>query len=245
MKPPKRVLVADDDRTIADHLQGMIRHLEPSWEVLDVVADGPALLKAVEEQMPDVLLLDIHMPGHEGINEDMLSTLGELSYQPSTIVVSGDPTRGVEAFDKSVVDYLIKPVTPARLRRALQRVNYAPPPGVTESPDDEGPANRWISALRGTDIVIVDPSDIVYLQAERKHTRIVLKEGEALLKQGISEVARSLNERYFVRIHRSTIVNVRHIDFVRRDEFGRMRVHFAHRREKPIVSRPFEMHFRG
>ena len=84
-----------------------------------------------------------------------------------------------------------------------------------------------------------------YLQAERKYTVAFLSDGQALMRFGISDVEAKLDMSAFVRIHRSTIVNVKRIDFLRRDEMGRLRVHMKGRTESLIVSRTFEHAFKG
>jgi len=212
MSRSTRVIVAEDDPDQAKRLQIMLEELEPAWEVVQTVKDWPTLLSSVEESIPHVVFLDIHMPGnHEKVK---LEALKSLSYQPTVIVTTGDPTFALEAFEISVTDYLVKPITLSRLEQATAKAkrnvqkNFRA--GVSAAAESDG-RRRWLTASRGPDSVIVAPEDVIFLQAERKYTRLLTKDQEAVLRMGISDVEKLLDERVFVRIHRSTIVNVRHI----------------------------------
>lgn len=244
-----KILIAEDNPLIAQALEGMVRTLHPEWELMGTASDNRALQWSIETGMPDVILLDLHMPKGAAGSLGSMHVLGRLSYQPAVIVVTGDPSQALAAFDHAVIDYLVKPVTPARLRRALSRAAQSlleadPQPRHRTLPAN-GEARTWLSAQRGDDILIVQPADILYLQADRRNTRVMLADGEAVLRCGISEIERGLTHWYLLRVHRGTIVNLQHVERVRRDECGRLRIHLIGCADRPVVSRPFEAHFRN
>lgn len=245
MNRPCKVLIADDDPLISSALAAMVRDLEPHWKLLPTAHDHASLIRIIESEIPDILLLDLHMPSDERSSGDSLRALETLSHRPAVIVITGDPTRALAAYENSVIDYLVKPVPPARLRRALQRASHSLE--VVTHPTVAGAttARPWLSAHRGDDIVIVRPEEIIYLQADRRNTRVMLADGEAILRCGISEIERGLTQWYLLRIHRGTIVNLQHVKYVRRDELGRLRIHLIGSADRLVVSRPFEVHFRS
>jgi len=253
-----RVVVAEDDKQQARQLVATLAKLQPSWTVAATPSDLSSLLAAIETTVPHVLLMDIHMPQdmragkHVETEKGVLGALRQLAYQPAVILVTADPNLALEAFELSVLDYLVKPVKLPRLRQALERARDFVHSSFQQAYTEEAASGNarskglsWITASRGLDSVLVLPEEVVYVQAERKYTRLMLRDGEALVRVGISELETLLDERIFLRIHRSTIVNVRHIQLVRRDEFGRLRIHLSNRPEKLSISKPFESRFKA
>lgn len=230
----------------------MVRQLRGGWLVQNLVHDRDQLLTALEEVVPDVLLLDLHMPERASHSQSILQSVRSTVVPPIVILITGDPTKALEAYESEVADYVVKPVRPARLAQALDRAEQmlfarrAGRAGLDNaSAAPSSASNHWLSGVRGRDIVLIDPANIIYLQAERKYTVAFLSDGQALMRFGISDVESKLDMGAFLRIHRSTIVNVRRIDFLRRDEMGRLRVHMKGRSESLIVSRTFEHTFKG
>lgn len=249
---PIRAVIAEDDKQQAEGIAVMLRQLRPNWQVQNLVHDRDQLIRSLEEVVPDVLLLDLHMPDPSPHPQDILALVRSTAVPPTVVLITGDPTKALEAYESDVADYVVKPVRPVRLAQALGRAEellYArrggrmgsgpAPSGTSASP------GSWLSGLRGRDIVLIDPDNIIYLQAERKYTIAYLSDGQALMRFGISDVEARLDMSSFVRIHRSTIVNIKRMDFLRRDEMGRLRVHMKGRTESLIVSRTFEQTFKG
>ncbi len=249
---PIRAVIAEDDLNQAEGLATVVRQLRPSWLVQNLVHDRDQLVRALEEVVPDVLLLDLHMPERSSNPQTILQVVRSAVVPPIVILITGDPTKALEAYESDVVDYVVKPVRPARLAQAMDRAEemfYARRAGraglVNASQPNSQVSNTWLNRVRGRDMVLIDPANIIYLQAERKYTMVFLSEGQALMRFGISDVEAKLDMNSFLRIHRSTIVNVKRIDFLRRDEMGRLRVHMKGRTESLVVSRTFEHTFKG
>ena len=244
-----RAVIAEDDKQQAEGITVMLRQLRPNWQIQNLVHDRDQLLRSLEDVVPDVLLLDLHMPDPSPHPQDILELVRSSVVPPIVVLITGDPSKALEAYERDVADYVMKPVRPVRLAQALGRAEellYARR-GAGPAPGSSGASSpgSWLSGLRGRDIVLIDPDNITYLQAERKYTIAYLSDGQALMRFGISDVEAKLDMSSFVRIHRSTIVNIKRIDFLRRDEMGRLRVHMKGRTESLIVSRTFEQTFKG
>lgn len=240
-----QVVIADDDAEQADNLKALVARLRPSWHVLPIALSVDELKRALDEQVPDILLLDLHMPGL-GHGGNTLDVVRSDSSSPVVVLITGDPTYALQAYERAVGDYVVKPVRPARLEQALCRVESMLGHRAESAVKGAGTpaAVSWIAGARGRDVVFINPRDIVYLQAERKYTIAVLEEGQVLLRRGITEIEAVLDGEKFVRIHRSTIVNIGRADFLRRDEMGRLRLHLKSRPDSLIVSRSFESVFK-
>lgn len=194
-----RILIADDDRLSADLLRAHCLRLDPTAE-LTHAADGTralALLRGSEAW--DLLLLDLHMPGMDG--HSLLEAIGE---QVAVIIVTGDPDFALDAYRYHVRDYLVKPVTFERFAsawRALGRANVRAvlPPGNS------------VFVRSGSDIVQVDLDEVRYVKSESNYVRFVLGDRDVMSLMNMKDLETKL-PRSFVRVHRSYIVNLRHIE---------------------------------
>lgn len=240
-----RLAIADDDEQQASALCALVERLRPTWKVLPPAGNAEQLRATLNELVPDILLLDLHMPGFDGYSNSLEGIQSVVS-NLVTILITGDPTFALEAYERAASDYLVKPVRPSRLDQALRRAetmlfarNWA-----SSSVQTKYEKVAWIPGSRGRDVVLINPDDIVYLQAERKYTTAILEGTQVLLRKGIADVEALLDKSKFLRIHRSTIVNVSYVEFLRRDEMGRLRTHLRNRPENLIVSRSFEQIFK-
>jgi DNA-binding LytR/AlgR family response regulator len=248
-----RAAIAEDDTNQAEGIASLLSQLRPSWQVQALVHDRAHLSMALEEVVPDILLLDLHMPEQPPHPKDVLDIVKASPFPPVVILITGDPSKALQAYESAVADYIVKPVRPARLAQALERaegVLYAKHgrqtgATTTVTKGSAAPQFQWLSGSRGRDVVMIEPTDIIYLQADRKYTTAVLADGHVLMRDGISDIEAKLDTNTFMRIHRSTIINVKRIDFLRRDEMGRLRIHMKGRPEGLIVSRTFEYVFKG
>ena len=246
-----RAVIAEDDVEQAEGVAALLCQLRPTWSIQALVHSRAAMVKALEEFVPDVLLLDLHIPEETPNQPGVLGMVAASAICPVVILVTGDPTRALEAYDFNAADYVVKPVRPARLAQALSRAENllsSMPRRHSRAPLVAQPSLpvQWISGVRGRDIVMIQPVDIVYLRAEHKYTHAHLADGTSvLIRWGIAEIDAKLDASTFIRIHRSTIVNIKHIDFLRRDELGRLRMFMRERSGSLAVSRGFEHVFKG
>ncbi|MDB5819310.1 MAG: response regulator transcription factor [Rhizobacter sp.] len=237
-----RVVIAEDDSAQLDQLVKMVSELKSSWRIVATAQDARTVLQAVDDHAPDLLILDIHLPDASGLDWAKALPSGL-----DVIFVTGDPDFAVQAFESAAVDYVLKPLSPRRLKMALDRVQAQPrrPSNGADTAFTGSPSElTWITAARGHDTLVVAINDIFYLQSDQKYTRIVTATADALVRTGISELQKRLNPSFFVRIHRSVIVNLRFIESAKRDALGRLRVHLRGRPETLTVSKPYEQVFR-
>lgn len=235
------VVIAEDLAEHAEHLVDCLKRLRPAWTVAAVVTDVNAVLEAIDQHVPNLLMLDVHLEGGKSF-----AIIDRIPYPLPIIFTTGDPAHAASAYDCAAVDYVLKPVRPARLERALIRAEAAAQrpsaPGAAGVPD--GASAGWLVAMRGAGQVIIHYRDVLYLQARGKLTLVATAEGDAFIKRGLGVVEMNLRHPRFKRIHRGTIVNIDHAQKVMRDDLGRMRLSVRRREEWLDVSQAYEHLFR-
>ena len=237
------VLLVDDDPYQLAHLSGLLQRLRPDWRIAAQLSSMVDMATVLDNVQPHLCILDVVFPGMTS-----LSVVRELGDICPVVFVTGDALFAAEAFDCDAVDYLMKPVQPDRFEQALRKVEAVL---STRSADaargterGTAPGFKSIRFLRGQDLVWCPLGEVRYFQAQRKYTRVALKDQEGLLRLGLTTVEQHLARSDFLRIHRSFVVNVNHIEGARRDDFGRLVVRVKGRDDRLIVSKPYERHFR-
>jgi DNA-binding LytR/AlgR family response regulator len=244
-------LIADDELHLAEHLRARLADLWPELEVLPLAANGIEALRAINEDEPAVAFLDIRMPGLTGI---------ELARRVDTkthiVFVTAFDQYAVEAFDREVVDYVLKPVTDERLAKCVERLKRKlaaaeRPPALDEVlaklaraiPGATGKL-RWVRALKGEVVHQIAVDDVFYFQASDKYTCVVTRDGESLIRLALSELAPQLDADMFCQIHRGTIVNMNEVASTRRDMGGRVFVRLKDDKTELPVSRAYSHLFK-
>jgi DNA-binding LytR/AlgR family response regulator len=198
-----RTLIVDDEPLAVERLQILCADL-PEVEVVGHAGDGLAGLTMADELSPDLVLLDIEMPKMDGIAA--ARALRSIKPSPAIVLVTAFDNFAVEAFDLDIVDYLLKPVAPARLQRAIARTLAARERPVDEeivAPGDYA-SEFWVS--HRSELIRVAAIDIDRIEAERDYMRLHTGGRSYLLHQTISTLEQRLNPAHFQRIHRSHIV---------------------------------------
>lgn len=199
-----KVLVVDDEPLARARLRRLVEGL-PGHVCVGEAADGVQALAACRQLSPDVVLLDIRMPGPDGLVT--AHTLAALPAPPAIVFTTAYAEFAVDAFDAGAAHYLLKPVSAERLEQALARV---------------GPALRaGLVLTRGGQAQRVPLVDVLYLQADSKYLTVYTRYGEWLLEDSLVR----LEEWYapqLLRIHRALLVNVQHLIALQRDEHGRL-----------------------
>lgn len=243
-------LIAEDEPILRDQLVQKLGRLWPELELLAAVGDGEAALEAAEARMPDLLFLDIQMPEVTG-----LDVARAIAGQAHVVFVTAYDRYALEAFDAGAVDYLLKPVTDERLQVAITRLKSrigTPAPDLGEIALRVAAQLRgvmptrlqWIKAGVGQTVRLISVDEVAFFQSDEKYTRVVTAEGESLVRLPIRELLEGLDPDSFWQIHRSTVVNARHIASVTRDDRGLARVHLKGLAETLSVSRAFTHRFR-
>ena len=236
-----RALIAEDEPLLAAELRDALAQLWPELEICAVVHDGHDALRQVQARKPDVLFLDVQMPGLDGV------ALARLAGPRAHVVfVTAFDRYAVSAFDEGAVDYLLKPVETERLARAVQRLkerlaDAAPPAAPVPAPaasDAGAPSSplRWISVLQGRDVKLIEVDDVCYFRADHKYVAVVTTDGEALITTPLKDLLPRLDPALFWQVHRSTVVNMRAVHSVARTPTGRMLLRLKQRPERLDVS---------
>jgi len=244
-------IVAEDEATLRGQLVEQLGQLWPELAIVGEAADGVQALRLLDEHRPDVLFLDIQMPGATG-----LEVARQASGRCHVVFVTAYDQHAVAAFDQGAVDYVLKPVSAARLFTAVSRLKQrlgTPPvrvdPVLAGLVAGAAPAAarqylRWINASVGQNLKLITVDEISYFQADNKYTRVVTVEGEALIRKPLKELVEELDPNQFWQIHRSTLVNASSIAGVTRDFRGRMLVKLKSRPETLLVSDSYTHRFR-
>jgi len=244
--PRPRAIIAEDEPLLREELAELLGSLWPELDVVAQTGDGIATLREVEAHAPDVLFLDIQMPGLTG-----LEVARQLSGRCHIVFVTAYDQHTLAAFEQGAADYVLKPADAARLATTVARLKERvgrPAPAIEgllrELASPQRGFLRWINASQGQTVRIITVEDICYFQADSKYTRVVTAEGESLIRKPIKELTLELDPASFWQIHRSTIVNVNAIAGVLRDLRGRTQVRLKRREELLQVSDAYTQLFR-
>lgn len=244
-----RALVADDEPLLRADLKNRLGRLWPELVICAEAADGNAALEAFERERPDIAFLDIRMPGRSGL--EVAEAIGARCH---IVFVTAFDKHAVEAFERGAHDYVVKPVSDARLQTMVARLRErsAGPPQQLDallrelstrlSPRRE--FLRWIKASQGSALKLIPIEQVLFFHADDKYTRVVTAEGESLIRKPIRELTDELDLEQFWQIHRATIVNAQAIAGVTRDGVGRVRVKIKGASDSLEVSRAYAHLFR-
>ena len=236
-------VVAEDEAALRGELVEQLGRLWPELSIVGEAADGLEALRLLDQHRPDILFLDIEMPGATGID-----VARQVAGRSHVVFVTAYDQYAIAAFDQGAVDYLLKPLAGARLFTAISRLKarlgQAPAPlgGVLEqlsarpAPSAARAPLRWINASVGQTLRLITVDEVMFFQSDNKYTRLALKDGEALIRKPLKELIDELDPQQFWQIHRSTLVNVNAIASVSRDFRGRMQIKLKHGSEMLLVA---------
>ncbi|MBP3975354.1 LytR/AlgR family response regulator transcription factor [Pseudoxanthomonas spadix] len=231
---PLTVVVVDDEPLARERLRSLLAD-QPGVQVVAEAGDGLAALQACAEHRPDLVLLDISMPGVDGL--EAARHLAAFEPRPAVVFCTAYDTHALSAFEAAAIDYLMKPVRAERLAAALERARTfvagratAPAP-----PSSSQPRTHLCARLRGS-LRLIPLDDVHYLQAEEKYVVVHHARGQDLIEESL----RSLEEEFasrFVRIHRNCLVARHELMELRRVEDGRVQAVLRHAAAPLEVSR--------
>jgi DNA-binding LytR/AlgR family response regulator len=248
-------ILAEDEAPLRKALRAM---LEEAWPELRIVAeceDGIAAMEAIAAHRPTLAFLDIRMPGVSGLDVARAA----VAAKSLVVFTTAYDEYAVRAFEAGAVDYLLKPLQPERLQRAVERIRGR----MQASPAQQNDALqqvdvleatlrpsaarliRWISAAVGDSVRMIGIDEVVYFQAQDKYVRVVSAGGEAIIRTPIKELLAGLDPDEFWQVHRGLVVRVSAIDRVRKDEFGKSTLQLRGRGDALPVSSAFLHRFRG
>lgn len=245
-------VIADDEPHLATYLRSELVKLWPELQVLRVARNGVEAAAAIAELQPDLAFLDIKMPGLTG-----LEVAQGIEGATGVVFVTAYDEFAVQAFDHEAIDYVLKPVKAERLARTIERIRRslaqaaAPEPdarlasvlrsllpaALTGAPNNE--RLRYLRASHGELTQQIDVADVLFFRADDKYTCVQTADGEHLIRTPIAELLAQLDLAQFWQIHRSTIVNLRHVAGTRRDELSRLFVRVRGHDGELAVSRAY------
>ncbi len=252
-------VVAEDEETLRQELIDALGQLWPELCIVGEAADGIAALRMVAQHQPDIVFLDIQMPGATGLDvARQLSQQGAQQGQGGRshiVFVTAYDQYAIDAFEAGAVDYLLKPLSLPRLFTTISRLKArrqeapvnlsAVLQRLTQSSSGEGSASppraplRWINASVGQTLKLLTVDEVLYFQADTKYTRVVTRDAEALIRKPLKELADELDAHQFWQIHRSTLVNVAAIAGATRDFRGRLQLKLKDRSEQLLVAESY------
>lgn len=227
------VLIVDDEPLARERLARLLERMG-GHRVVGEAGDGPAALARIAECQPQVVLLDMRMPGPDGLS--IARQIAALPAPPAVIFCTAYGDHAIEAFEASATGYLLKPVSQEKLAQALQqasRITLAQQPALAQPPLP-GRQQLQVHSRRGLSLLAVD--QIRLLQADQKYVSAWLPEGEVVLSESLKELEDEFGPR-FLRIHRNALVAVAYIDGLERTAEGETLVRLKGIDTRPQVSR--------
>lgn len=252
-------IIADDERLMREQLRARLAEAWPELTIIEEAKNGNEAVELVRALKPDVVFLDIRMPGLTGV--EAARELGPVCH---AVFITAYDEYAVQAFEQGAVDYILKPAETERLKVTVERLKAkldSPPAdlsgllaaltdrlgGVSLGTATAAPKQflRYVQANVGPNLRMIAVEEVVFFQSDEKYTRVQLREGEALIRKPIKELIDELDATQFWQIHRSTLVNAREIATVSRDFRGHLIVQLKSHNQKLEVSRSYTHLFKG
>lgn len=244
---PQAVL-AEDEPVLREQLRQILQVLWPGLHIVAEAEDGIEALHALEQHRPQVLFLDIEMPGMSGIEVAKAA-----SGRCHIVFVTAYDQYAVAAFEQGAVDYVMKPISVARMAAAVsrlkERLNSAPAQldGMLRALAEAAPRRphlRWINASQGQNLKVITVDEICYFKSDNKYTLVVTADAEALIRTPMKELLEQLDPESFWPIHRGIVVNANAISALHRKLGGQREVRLKARKETLPVSDAFAYRFK-
>ena len=254
--PDPTALIADDEPLLRERLAGLLSRAWPELRVVAEARNGREAVELFETHAPQVVFLDVHMPGLSGIDAAR-SMVG----RTQLVFVTAYEQYAVQAFEQGAIDYLVKPFDEQRLAQTVLRLQdrLTPTPAADNTATDallarlsaelrgRGPERRhlqWIKASVGSTVRLIPVEQVHFMRSDEKYTLVVWDGGEVLIRKTIRELADELDPERYAQIHRSVIVNLKRVTHVTRGLNETADVHLEGRPDTLPVSRSFLHLFR-
>lgn len=247
-----RALVADDEPHLAAFLCEQLASLWPELDIVCVANDGLEAARRIAELVPDLAFLDIRMPGLSG-----LEVAQGIEGTTRVVFVTAYDQYAVQAFEHAALDYVLKPVSSARLARTLERIRTARAPlepdarlasalaRLAAAPVQARARLRYVRAASGELTLQVPVNEVLFFRADHKYTVVQTAAGERLIRTSIADLAAQLDPEQFWQVHRSTLINMDHLESTRRDDASRLFLRMRGYSAELPVSRMYVHRFRA
>jgi DNA-binding LytR/AlgR family response regulator len=255
-----RALIAEDEPILAATLSKTLERLWPELQISAMVENGIAAVQESLVLQPDILFLDIKMPGKTGLEaaRELAEDWQDDKPFPLIVFVTAYDQFAMEAFEHAAVDYVCKPISDDRLGKTVARLKARLNVRPTQPQDRSDELERIVAQLRtltpapanterltiiraaiGNQIRMIPIGDVIYFEAADKYINVVTAECESLIRTSLKELLPQLDSNQFWQIHRGTVVNANCIQMAVRDEAGKLSIRLRDRKESLQVSRLF------
>jgi len=221
------ILIIDDELPARDRLRRLLSEL-PKFQVAGEAASGNEALEQIRELEPDILLLDISMPGMDGMSLARVLQGGGAS--PAIIFCTAYQDQALNAFEVEAVDYVVKPVRQERLLQALEKARRFL--GHDEAHEED----HYLRSTVGGKVVLTPLHRVICLIAEDKYTTVLHERGATVIDESLTELEKRFGDSFF-RVHRNTLVSRKHLRGLERTAAGQVRVLLSGTERRPEVSR--------
>ncbi|WP_318013816.1 LytTR family DNA-binding domain-containing protein [Paucibacter sp. DJ2R-2] len=244
-------LIADDEPLLREILEARLAAVWPELQIVAQARNGRQAIEMFEQHRPTICFLDVHMPGLSGV--EVARQIGKSAH---LVFVTAFDQYALEAFQHGVLDYLVKPVTAARLSETVERLKarlqQAQPAVHSEAllaqlaerlKLDKPETLRWVRASVGPSLRMIPVDDIDYLKSDSKYTLVAYRDegqvAEALIRMPLKDLLPQLDPQQFAQVHRSVVVNLRSIRRVTRGDNETADIELKGRSERLPVSRSY------
>jgi two-component system, LytTR family, response regulator len=221
-----RTLIVEDEEHSRNRIRRLLAPYTEDIEIIGEAGNGPEAVVLAKGIRPDLLFLDINLPGLDGFQ-----MLGDLDFQPAVIFTTASNQHALEAFKVHAIDYLLKPIDEDELRRSVEKLRR-----LGFNPMEYAESIRKLAAAMGAQylnrltckvgdrLFLVKVSEVIYFRSENKYTSVVTSGKTFVIDTPLVDLERKLNPEEFIRIHRSSIVNASWISEIRKGFDGKAKV---------------------
>jgi len=258
-------IVVDDEPLLRESLCRQLNELWPELRIVDTAANGKQAMASLAVHTPDMVFLDVKMPGHTGIEvaQAIVEEWPDERIRPPIVVfVTAYDEFAVEAFSTAAFDYLLKPVTAERLTKTIERLQRQlrqPATDIDEfsqrlqtlqanAREPITPSStplKTIRAGRGDTVQMIPVEDVILFEAADKYVTVYTLDGEALIREPLRSLLQQLDPATFAQIHRSAIVNLRKVQSANKDDAGKVTLQLNGLDKQPTVSRMYRQLFQA
>jgi two-component system LytT family response regulator len=232
MKKEWRTIIVDDERLARVQLRDLLSH----FEIIKVIAEAdnvPGAVKIVNDLQPELIFLDIQMPGESGFD-----LLHQIDLLPKIVFVTAFDRYAIRAFEVNALDYLLKPINPQRLAQAVARLSGDRQESAETSKPLEYDDYLFIAVGNQADFIKIN--SIVCIRADGVYTELLINDGrKLLLHKSLKQWLKQLPAKHFVQIHRSTVINLEDVERVEQWFNYSYRVYLRNIKEPLVMSRRF------
>lgn len=244
-------LIAEDEPLLRERLVSLLAAVWPELQVVAQARHGREAVELFDRFQPEVVFLDVHMPGMNGI--DVARCIGG---RAELVFVTAFDSYAVEAFRQGAIDYLLKPIEEERLADTVQRLQ-ARLQGPARGPQPQWDATleqmaaqlreklaprswlKWIKASVGNTVRLIPVEQVIYVKSDNKYTMVVWEGGEALIRKTLRELADELDPQHFAQVHRSAIVSLDRVSHFTHGPGDSGELHLKGRDDRVAVSRSY------